>query len=232
MYKQLTTLNIELSNDKIEFFNKYISLFLEYNDKVNLISNNDVKLLFQKHIFDSLALNLFFKKYNCGAKVLDIGTGGGFPALPLSIAFESLNITAVDSIKKKINFLHLVKDELQLVNLNPKCSRIEELPVCLKNSFDVVTTRAMSDLREILEYAIPFVKTDGYFVAYKSIKADEELHNAKNALKVLNTVLVEKIEYKLPLDENNTRVLLVFKKTKNILDCYPRKNGLIKKKPL
>ena len=90
----------------------------------------------------------------------------------------------------------------------------------------------MADLREILEYAIPYVKVGGYFVAYKAIKAEEEINNAKNALKTLNTVLVDTIEYSLPIEENRTRVLLIFKKTKDIPSSYPRKNGLVKKKPL
>ncbi len=233
MYNKLTNIEIKLNEKEKQLFDKYISLFLEYNDKVNLISNNDKNFLFEKHIYDSLALNLFLKKYNVSkAKLLDIGTGGGFPSLPLSLVKKELNITAVDSIKKKINFIELATENLELKNLNTICGRVEDLPINLKNSFDIVTTRAMADLREILEYAIPYIKVGGYFVAYKSVKADEELVNAKNALKQLNTILVEKIEYNLPIEENNTRVLLVFKKTKKILDCYPRKNGLVKKKPL
>lgn len=229
MYENLTELNINLPEEKKELFNKYVSLFLDYNEKVNLISKNDAKFLYEKHIFDSLALNLFFKN-NTKLKLLDIGTGGGFPSLPLALAFDNIKITAIDSINKKINFIKLAKDELGLKNITPICARVEDLKE--KNSFNIVTSRAMADLREILEYAIPYVKVGGYFVAYKSIKADEELENAKNALKTLNTVLVEKIEYKLPVAENSTRVLLVFKKVKDIPSSYPRKNGLVKKKPL
>lgn len=229
MYENLTELNINLTENKKELFNKYVSLFLDFNEKVNLISKNDTKFLYEKHIFDSLALNLFLQN-NTETKLLDIGTGGGFPSLPLALAFENIKITAVDSINKKINFIKLAKEELNLDNLTPICARVEDLKE--KNSFDIATSRAMADLREILEYAIPYVKVGGYFVAYKSIKAEEELKNAKNALKTLNTVFVEKIEYKLPNEENSTRVLLVFKKIKDISSSYPRKNGLVKKKPL
>lgn len=231
MRNKLSNIEIKLNNEKEIALNKYISLFLDYNENVNLISKNDTKVLFEKHIYDSLALNLFLKD-NSVKNILDIGTGGGFPSLPLSIFFEEINITAVDSIEKKINFIKQAKNELNIININPICSRVEDLPDEMKNNFDVVTTRAMADLREILEYAIPYVKTNGYFIAYKSIKAKEELENAKNALKVLNTKLVNTIEYKLPIEENNTRVLLVFKKLKNIPSSYPRKNGLVKKKPL
>ena len=231
MRNKLSNIEIKLNNEKEIALNKYISLFLDYNENVNLISKNDTKVLFEKHIYDSLALNLFLKD-NSVKNILDIGTGGGFPSLPLSIYFDKINITAVDSIGKKINFIKQAKNELNIININPICSRVEDLPDEMKNNFDVVTTRAMADLREILEYAIPYVKTNGYFIAYKSIKAKEELENAKNALKVLNTKLVNTIEYKLPLEENNIRVLLVFKKLKNIPSSYPRKNGLVKKKPL
>lgn len=233
MNTQLKNLDIELNKEQEELFKKYISLFLDYNNKVNLISNNDKAVLFEKHIYDSLAINLFLKKYEFKkAKILDIGTGGGFPSLPLSLLNNNLQITAVDSIKKKINFIEKTAIELNLKNITPICSRVEDLQENLKNSFNIVTTRAMADLREILEYAIPYIKTSGYFVAYKSLKAEEELENAKNALKLLNTTLIEKIEYTLPIENNNRRVLLIFKKNKNIPDSYPRKNGLVKKRPL
>lgn len=234
MIDKLEKLNIKESEHlklQIENFMKY---FLDYNQKVNLISSNDEKVLFEKHIFDSLAFNLFVQKYdlNPKSKIMDIGTGGGFPALPISILYKNFNVCAVDSINKKINFIKNAKQNLNIQNIKPICSRIEELPENMKNSFDVVTTRAMAELRMILEYAIPFVKQGGYFVAYKSIKAQEEIDNAKNALKILNTRLVDTIEYTLPIDEENKRVLLIFKKEKNIPSSYPRSNGLVKKKPL
>ncbi len=234
MIDKLEKLNIKESEQlklQIENFMKY---FLDYNQKVNLISSNDEKVLFEKHIFDSLAFNLFVQKYDLKqkSKIMDIGTGGGFPALPISILYKNFNVCAVDSINKKINFIKNAKQNLNIQNIKPICSRIEELPENMKNSFDVVTTRAMAELRMILEYAIPFVKQGGYFVAYKSIKAQEEIDNAKNALKILNTRLVDTIEYTLQIDEENKRVLLIFKKEKNIPSSYPRSNGLVKKKPL
>ena len=234
MYNKLNNLNLCFDADKQNLFNKYIELFRDYNSKVNLVSNNDINVLFEKHIYDSLALNLFLKKYNIlpSVKVLDIGTGGGFPSLPLAMCYEKMHVYAVDSINKKINFIKNVASELNLNNIEPICSRVEDLPEFRKKSFDIVTTRAMAELREILEYAIPYLKVGSYFVAFKSLKAEEELLNAKNALKTLNTVLVDKIEYTLPIEGENRRVLLVFKKIKDILPSYPRKNGLVKKKPL
>ena len=234
MYKQLQKLNILLDEQTLNTFVLYEKLFKEYNSKVNLISNNDETVLFEKHIFDSLAFNLFYEKYisNKSLKLLDIGTGGGFPSLPISLFYKNIDVAALDSINKKINFIKLVKEQLKLDNINPICSRVEDLPISSKSSFDDVTSRAMAELRLILEYAIPYLKVGGYFVAYKSIKTQEEIDNAKNALKLLNSKVVDIIDYSLPIEENNRRCLIIIKKEKEVPSSYPRKNGLVKKKPL
>ncbi|MBQ8887446.1 MAG: 16S rRNA (guanine(527)-N(7))-methyltransferase RsmG [Candidatus Gastranaerophilales bacterium] len=234
MYKQLEKLSLVLSEQNVNELNLFSSFFKEYNDKVNLISNNDVKFLFEKHIFDSLAFNLFYKKYckTNQVKLLDIGAGGGFPSVPISFIYENIDVIPLDSINKKINFIKEVKEKFNLNNINPICSRVEDLPLSSKSSFDIVTSRAMAELRMIVEYAIPYLKVGGYFVAYKSIKAQEEIENAKNALKILNSKVVDIIEYSLPIDEENKRCLIVIKKEKEVPFSYPRKNGLVKKKPL
>ena len=234
MYKQLEKLSLVLTEEKVNEIDLFSSFFKEYNNKVNLISNNDVNFLFEKHIFDSLSFNLFYKKYckSNSIKLLDIGTGGGFPSLPISFIYENINVTPLDSINKKINFIKEVKDKFELNNINPICSRVEDLPLSSKSSYDIVTSRAMAELRMILEYAIPYLKVGGYFVAYKSIKAEEEIENAQNALKLLNSKVVDIIEYSLPIDDENKRCLIVIKKEKEVPSSYPRKNGLVKKKPL
>ena len=184
--------------------------------------------------FDSLTFNLFHEKYikKTPVKLLDIGTGGGFPSLPISLVYKNINVTALDSINKKINFIKAVKEDFNISNINPICSRVEDLPLSSKSSFDIITSRAMAELRVILEYAIPYLKVGGYFVAYKSIKTQEEIENAKNALKTLNSKVVEIIEYTLPIQEENKRYLVIIKKEKEVASSYPRKNGLVKKKPL
>lgn len=234
MYKKLEKLELNFNNSEEKLFNSFIALFKEYNEKVNLISKNDVNYLFEKHIFDSLSFNLFYEKYikNKNLKLLDIGTGGGFPAIPVSLKYKNINVTALDSINKKINFIKYAKETLDIKNINPTCSRVEDLPLNLKSSYDVVTSRAMAELRVILEYAMPYVKVGGYFVAYKSIKTEEEITNAKNALKLLNSKVVDIIEYSLPIEEENKRYLIIIKKEKDVPSSYPRKNGLPKKKPL
>lgn len=224
----------ELNIEQKENFKNFEKLFKFYNSHTNLISKNDEKFLFEKHIYDSLALSLFIKKYKTkpDAKLMDIGTGGGFPSIPLSIIFSDMQVTAIDSIAKKIGFLELVKKELRLDNLTPICARVEDLDKSYKNSYEIVTSRAVAQLNTLLEYAMPFVKNSKYFVAYKSVIADEELVNAQNALHKLNTEIIDRINYDLPNIDSHKRELLVFKKEKAILDIYPRKSGLAKKNPL
>lgn len=232
MYKKLSDLNINLTETKKELFDKFIKEFSQYNEKVNLVSKNDINLLFEKHIYDSLAINLFLKNSDERIKLLDIGTGGGFPALPIAIYYDFVEVVAVDSIKKKIIAVSEISKKLNLKNIQLICERAENLPYISKNSFDIVASRAMAELRIILEYAIPFVKKGGYFIAYKSIKAEEELIKAQNALKTLGVKLVDTLKYSLPVENSPQRVILVFKKLKDTPDIYPRKNGIISKKPL
>lgn len=185
-----------------------MELFLEENSKVNLISKNDEKYLWEKHIFDSLGIEKFFEKYGECKTLLDIGTGGGFPALPIAITHPQMTVTAVDSIAKKIRAISTIATKMELTNISPICARIETLT----GEFDVVTSRAVSSLKNICEYALPKLKKGGYFVAYKSRKTPEEIEEAKQVLKKYKAKIVEIIEYKLPLDENLTRNLIVIKK--------------------
>lgn len=189
-----------------EYFSEYIKAFLEQNSKLNLISKNDEKLLWEKHIFDSLAIEKFFEKYNTAPKtLLDFGTGGGFPAIPIALAYPEIEVTAMDSIRKKINAISTIKNELKIHNLTPLCGRVETLD----KKFDIITSRAVANLGKIVEYAIPRLKKDGYFIAYKSVKAQEEIEKAKPALKKYKARVIDIIQYDLPLEENHTRNLVV-----------------------
>ena len=230
MFEKLADLGFD-SNEKAQVLENFIRLFCDYNKKVNLVSKKEINVLFEKHIYDSLAFNLFYQKYcNASIKLIDIGTGGGFPSLPIAMFFNSVDVTAVDSTLKKIKFIEFASKEIGLTNIHPLCKRAEEL--AFNAEFDVGVSRAMAQMRIILEYIIPYIKVGGYFVAYKSIKAEEEIQNAQNALKVLNSEIIDKIEYSLPIKEENKRVLIVVRKNKLTNNMYPRKNGLIVKKPL
>lgn len=196
---------ININSDFIE----YKKAFLEENAKHNLISKNDEKFLYEKHIYDSLAIKLFFEKYNIKkAQVLDIGCGGGFPCLPVAIEFPEMKIVGIDSIRKKISSVQTIADKIGLSNLELICDRVENIH---NKKFDVVISRAVADMAKISEYALPLVKKGGYFVAYKSKKALQELENAKMILKKYNSEVVEIIEYTLPLEEIYERNLICVK---------------------
>lgn len=191
-------------------YQEYMKIFLEENSKVNLISKNDEKYLWEKHVFDSLAIENFFEKFDTSKikTLLDIGTGGGFPSIPIAITYPHLKVTALDSIAKKIRAVQTIKDKLNIENLEPICTRVENLDA----KFDMITSRAVSSLKNICEYALPKLKKGGYFVAYKSRKTPQEIEEANSILKKYNSKIVDIIEYSLPLEENHERNLIVILK--------------------
>ena len=195
-----------------QIFEEYIKIFLEQNSKLNLISKNDEKFLWEKHIFDSLSLSKFFEKYSIvpeNKTLLDFGTGGGFPSVPLAIKYPKLQVTALDSIRKKINAVTEIKNQLGLTNLTPICERVENI----HPKFDFVTSRAVAAMEKLIPYAIPRLKNNGYFITYKSVKVQEELDKADNILKKYQSKVIDIITYDLPLTENHTRNLVVIQKS-------------------
>lgn len=187
------------------FYEQYMSAFIAQNAKVNLISKNDEKFLWEKHIFDSLAVGKVFEKYGTPSTLLDIGTGGGFPAVPVALAYPEIEVYALDSIRKKINAIENIKAELDIKNLHTICERAEKIT----DKFDMVTSRAVAPLKVITEYAMPRLNKNGIFVAYKSVKTQEEINEASVVLKKYKAKVADIMEYKLPLDENHTRNLIV-----------------------
>lgn len=190
-------------------FQQYINAFLLENSKVNLISKNDEKYLWEKHIFDSLSIEKFFDKYQLqnNISLLDIGTGGGFPSVPIAIKYPEIEIYALDSIRKKINAIENIKNELKIKNLHTICDRAENI----NHKFDIITSRAVASLDKIASLALPLLKKDGYFIAFKSIKTDDEIKNAENILRKFKAKVVDVIQYDLPLEENHTRNLVIIK---------------------
>lgn len=195
-------------NNKI-IFNKYKTLFLEKNSVLNLISKNDEQYLEEKHIFDSLSINLFFKKYGNDFKtLLDIGTGGGFPALPIAIEYPQIKVTGIDSTTKKINAINEIASNLELKNFIGIADRVENL----KNvKFDLITSRAVAKLGQIAKYALPLMTKSSFLIVYKSKTAQEEIKNAEKFLKKNKAKVIDVIEYKLPLEETYERNLVVIK---------------------
>lgn len=186
-------------------FTSFQKVFLEQNAKLNLISKNDEKFLYEKHIYDSLAIKLT----NCiksGKTLLDIGCGGGFPCVPIAIEFPDINVIGIDSIGKKINAINTIKDELKINNLTTVCDRVENYNT---QKFDIITSRAVADLSKISNYALPLLKKDGIFIAYKSKKVLDEIKDAKSIFSKYNAKLLNIIEYTLPLEEVYKRNLVL-----------------------
>ena len=191
-------------------FTRYRDAFLEENSKCNLISKKDERFLYEKHIYDSLAVKLFFEKYKIkSVNILDIGCGGGFPCVPVAMEFPEFKVTGIDSIGKKINAVQNIKEKLKLKNLDLICGRAENIK---NKKYDIILSRAVADLAKISSYALPLLKKDGFFIAYKSKKAQEEIESAKTIIKNLNAEIVDIIEYTLPLEEIYERNLICIKK--------------------
>lgn len=191
-------------------FSEYKNYLLEENSKINLISKNDENFLYEKHIYDSLSIKLFFEKYDIKkADILDIGCGGGFPCLPIAIEFPQMQITGIDSIAKKINSVQNISNKLNLKNIELITGRIEQLQ---NHKYDIAVSRAVANMKKISEYALPLLKKGGFFIAYKSRKINEELDQAKDVLKKYNSKVIDIIEYNLPLEEIYERYLVCIKK--------------------
>lgn len=191
-------------------FEKYKEAFLEENAKHNLISKNDEKFLWEKHIYDSLGFKLFYEKYGVkNAEILDIGCGGGFPCVPIAIEYPNLKVVGIDSIRKKIASVQNIAEKLELKNIELICDRAENIK---DKKFDIVVSRAVADMSKISDYALPLLKKGGFFVAYKSKKALEELDGAKPVLKKYKAEVTDIIQYKLPLEEVYERYLVCVKK--------------------
>lgn len=223
---ELSKQGIELSEQQNEQFAYYFKRLVEQNKLHNLTSITDEEGVYEKHFFDSISVGFGFDLNNLD--VLDVGSGGGFPGMPLRIAFPNMKLSILDSTAKKIVFLDNLAKEMELENVTPIVARAEEYQ---DKKFDVVTARGVANLTMLLELVCNLVKKDGYFVAMKGSKYQEELDAASNAIKVLGYKLVKKTEYKLP-EEDSSRCNLYFKKVKDHDNKYPRNFGTMKKKPL
>lgn len=221
-------INILLEEKQIENFYKYMNLLLEWNEKMNLTAITEPNEVILKHFIDSLTIANLIEK---GQKVIDVGTGAGFPGIPLSIVKEE-NITLLDSLNKRIKFLEEVINKLELKNIKAIHSRVEEFAKNKKEreSYDIATSRAVAPLNVLLEYLLPLVKLNGICICMKGSNK-EEIEEAQNALKILGGE-IEKIE-KITLPESDiTRNIIIVKKVKETPSKYPRKPGTPSKEPI
>lgn len=228
--------NIILTEKQIKQFDQYYDLMVEWNSFMNLTAITEFDEVCQKHFLDSLSIvkaypDHYFEENTF--QLIDIGTGAGFPSIPIKIVFPNLKFTLVDSLNKRIKFLNEVIDQLQLSDCTAVHGRAEDLA---KNSsyreqYDFCVSRAVANLSTLCEYCMPYVKVGGRFVSYKSEKITEEAEKAKHAIFVLGGKSERQVEFTLP-DSDIYRNIYIIQKEKITPKKYPRKAGLPSKEPL
>ena len=230
-------INIEISDDQINCFEKYYELLIEKNKVMNLTAITDKEDVIVKHFIDSIALipYLIDKGININnkLKIIDIGTGAGFPGLPLKIMMPDVKFTLLDSLNKRVSFLNEVIDELKLKDIEALHGRAEDYASDNKyrEKYDICVSRAVANLSTLSEYCIPFVKEDGFFISYKAGESEEEINNSKNAIKILGGKINKVEEFVLP-GTDASRVFVFIRKLELTDKKYPRKAGVPAKKPL
>ena len=226
MEKLFKEYGLDIDENIKSLFKSYYSLLLEYNSRFNITAITDEREVVIKHFIDS-ALGVELLK---GETLADVGSGGGFPAIPLKILKPELKVTLIEATEKKCEFLKTVADTLGLKNITVLCGRAEEFAKKseYREKFDICTARAVARLNILSEYCLPFVKKGGIFLAYKG-DADEEARDSENAVKILGGKIITHDKYVL---DGAKRSLIVIEKQKNTDAKYPRGNARIKNKPL
>ena len=227
--EELEKLGIKLSKKQLEQLEEFYELLIDYNEKVNLTRITEKEEVYLKHFYDSLTL-IKAIDLNKGLTLCDIGTGAGFPGIVLKICFPQLKITLVETLQKRVRFLYLVKEKLNLKDLFICKERAEIFARNNRNKYDIVTSRAMARLNILNEMCIPLVKVNGYFIPMKG-SIEGELEEASNSIKELNSELENIISFTLPV-ENSIRNLVIIKKIGENKSKYPRNYNEIKNNPL
>lgn len=226
----MNSIGIELTNSQLNAFETYYDMLIDRNKVMNLTAITEFDEVMDKHFLDSVYL---FRSIELKAdyKLIDIGTGAGFPGIPLKIVFPELKITLLDSLNKRVGFLNDVIDELNLNDIEAIHGRAEDIArdKTYRASYDIAVSRAVANLSTLSEYCLPFVKIGGKFVSYKSGDCADEVDNAKAAIHLLGGKINKIDEFSY---SNNSRSFIVIDKVMNISNKYPRKAGLPSKKPL
>lgn len=226
----MNSIGIELTNSQLNAFETYYDMLIDRNKVMNLTAITEFDEVMNKHFLDSVYL---FRSIELKAdyKLIDIGTGAGFPGIPLKIVFPELKITLLDSLNKRVGFLNDVIDELNLNDIEAIHGRAEDIArdKTYRASYDIAVSRAVANLSTLSEYCLPFVKIGGKFVSYKSGDCADEVDNAKAAIHLLGGKINKIDEFSY---SNNSRSFIVIDKVMNTSNKYPRKAGLPSKKPL
>lgn len=222
-------LKLDINEEIIDKFSLYEKLLLEWNEKFNLTAITKEDEILEKHFIDSIYPSKFVD-FSKKGRLLDIGSGAGFPSIPLAILFPNIEFSLVESNGKKVSFLNEVRTSLKLNNVFILQSRVEDLKT-LRGEFDFVTARAVTQLNILLELAIPLLKVKGHLLAYKGSMVDIEIKQSERAFHTLDSKLISKNIYKLPYS-NDGRSLLDIVKNKETKNKYPRPYSIITNKPL
>ena len=231
-YVRLVDLGFPLTDRQKEQYERYFELLVEWNEKINLTAITDKDEVYLKHFYDSIAPILQGLIENQPIRLLDIGAGAGFPSLPMKILFPELDVTIIDSLNKRINFLHLLAEELGLDGVHFYHGRAEDFAQdkAFRAQFDLVTARAVARMQVLSELTIPYLKVGGRLLALKASNAPEELEEAKTALNLLFSKVEDNLQYALP--NGDPRYITVVEKKKETPNKYPRKAGMPNKRPL
>ena len=231
-YQLLSQQGIELTDRQKDQFERYFELLVEWNKKINLTAITEKNEVYLKHFYDSIAPTLQGLIDNQELKLLDIGAGAGFPSLPMKIICPQLDVTIIDSLNKRINFLKLLAEELALEKVHFYHGRAEDFAQdkAFRAQFDRVTARAVARMQILSELTIPYLKVGGKLLALKASNAPEELEESKNALNLLFSKVQDNLSYVLP--NGDPRFITVVEKKKETPNKYPRKAGMPNKRPL
>ncbi|MDD6793973.1 MAG: 16S rRNA (guanine(527)-N(7))-methyltransferase RsmG [Clostridiaceae bacterium] len=232
MKQAANDVDMELSEKQYDQFIKYMKLVQEWNQKINLTAITEDEEFIKKHFIDCIKA---FKsnELKSASSLIDVGTGAGFPGIPIAIMRPDLSVTLLDSLNKRINFLNIVVNALGLTNVKTIHSRAEDGARIkeLRENFDIATSRAVANMTVLAEFCIPYIKVGGHFVALKGPAIEEELANSKNALGVLGGKLKDVIEVEIEGTDLKHNIVIV-DKVKECPSSYPRKAGIVTKKPL
>lgn len=221
-------INIKINDEKADKFYKYMNILLEWNEKINLTAITDPKDIILKHFIDSATILKYIEK---NKDIIDVGTGAGFPGIPLNILKDDNKYILIDSLNKRINFLNETINTLKLENIQTVHSRIEDFAKNNREKYDIATSRAVAPLNILLEYLIPLVKVGGICICMKGSNLSEEVENSKKSLDVLGGK-IENIEKIMLPDSDIVRNIIIVRKIKQTSTKYPRKAGIPSKEPI